>query len=111
MTAKYDVRTSSDGQHYFNLKAADGKVTLTSERYTTKANALNGIRSVQQNATVPARFDRRTSIAGDPYFVLRARNGGPIGRSEMYTSKSGRDNGIRSDATNAPVARLDDLID
>jgi len=97
MTAKYDVRTSSDGQHYFNLKAANGKVTLTSERYTTKANALNGIRSVQQNATVPARFDRR--------------NGGPIGRSEMYTSKSGRDNGIRSDATNAPVARLDDLID
>jgi uncharacterized protein YegP (UPF0339 family) len=31
MAAKYDVRTSSDGQCYFNLKAANGKVILTSE--------------------------------------------------------------------------------
>jgi uncharacterized protein YegP (UPF0339 family) len=68
MAAKYDVRTSSDGQYYFNLKAANGKVILTSERYTTKANASNGIRSVRTNATTPARFDRRTSIAAEPYF-------------------------------------------
>ncbi|MDC3402485.1 YegP family protein [bacterium] len=78
MAAKYDVRTSSDGQYYFNLKAANGKVILTSERYTTKANALNGIRSVRTNDATPARFDRRTSVAGEPYFVLTARNGEPI---------------------------------
>lgn len=111
MAAKYDLRSSSDGQYFFNLKAANGKVILTSERYTTKANALNGIRSVQQNAAIAARFDRRTSVAGEPYFVLKARNGEPIGRSEMYTSRSGRDNGIRSVETNAPGARVDDLTD
>jgi uncharacterized protein YegP (UPF0339 family) len=109
VAAKYDVRTSSDGQYYFNLKAANGKIILTSERYTTKANAHKGMVSVRTNAAIPARFDRRTSIAGEPYFVLKARNGEPIGRSEMYTSKAGRDNGIRSVATNAPEARVDDL--
>ena len=31
MAAKYDARTSSDGQCNFNLKAANGKVILTSE--------------------------------------------------------------------------------
>ncbi len=104
MAAKYDVRTSSDGQCYFNLKAANGKVILTSERYTTKANAINGIRSVQQNATIAARFDRRTSKAGEPYFVLKAGNGEPIGRSEMYSLTGARDNGIRSVETNAATA-------
>ena len=111
MAAKYDVRTSSDGQYYFNLKAANGKIILTSERYTTKANALKGIDSVRTNAAIPARFDRRTSVASEPYFVLKARNGEPIGQSELYTSKNGRDNGIRSVTTNAPGARVDDLND
>jgi len=111
MAAKYDVLTSSDGQYYFNLKAANGKVILTSERYTTKPNALKGIDSVRANAAVPARFDRRTSVAGEPYFVLKARNGEPIGRSEMYTSRWGRENGIRSVVTNAPDAHVDDLTD
>jgi uncharacterized protein YegP (UPF0339 family) len=111
MAAKYDVRTTSDGQYYFNLKAANGKIILTSERYTTEANASNGIRSVRQNATTATRFDRRTSRASEPYFVLKARNGEPIGRSEMYSSKGARDNGIRSVETNAPTPRVDDLAD
>ena len=111
MAAKFDVLTSSDGPHYFNLKAANGKIILTSERYTQKANALNGIESVRTNAAVPARFDRRHSVAGEPYFVLKARNGEPIGRSEMYTSVGARENGIRSVQTNAPTARIDDLTD
>jgi uncharacterized protein YegP (UPF0339 family) len=74
-------------------------------------NALNGICSVQQNATIAARFDRRTSKAEEPYFVLKARNGEPIGRSEMYSGTSARDNGIASVRTNGPAARVDDLTD
>jgi uncharacterized protein YegP (UPF0339 family) len=69
------------------------------------------LRSVRQNATIAARFDRRTSTAPEPYFVLKARNGEPIGRSEMYSSKGARANGIRSVETNAPTARVDDLTD
>jgi uncharacterized protein YegP (UPF0339 family) len=111
MAAKYDVLTSSDGQFYFNLKAANGKIILTSERYKQKASALTGIKSVRKNSMIDSRFDRRTSTASEPYFVLKARNGEPIGRSEMYSSNSARNNGIRSIQTNGPAARVDDLTD
>jgi hypothetical protein len=39
MAAKYDLLKSSDGQIFFNLKAANGKVILTSERYKCRASA------------------------------------------------------------------------
>jgi uncharacterized protein YegP (UPF0339 family) len=77
MAAKYDVLTSSDGQFYFNLKAANGKIILTSERYKQKASALTGIKSVRKNSLIDARFDRRTSTSSQPDFVLKARNGEP----------------------------------
>jgi uncharacterized protein YegP (UPF0339 family) len=111
MAAKYDVLTSSDGQFYFNLKAANGQIILTSERYKQKASALNGIKSVRKNSLIDARFDRRTSTSNQPYFVLLARNGEPIGRSEMYSGTSARNNGIASVQTNGPTARVDDLTD
>lgn len=68
-------------------------------------------RVTHTNAAVAARFDRRRSVAGEPYFVLIARNGESIGRSEVYSSTSARENRIRSVQTNAPTARVDDLTD
>jgi uncharacterized protein YegP (UPF0339 family) len=41
----------SAGQHHFVLKAASGEIIATTERYTTKASAQNGIESVK--ATLP----------------------------------------------------------
>jgi uncharacterized protein YegP (UPF0339 family) len=61
MAAKYDLKKTADGQFMFNLKAANGEVILTSERYTTKASAENGIESVKTNAPNDEQYDRRTS--------------------------------------------------
>ena len=96
MAAKYELKQSSDGQRYFNLKAANGKIILTSERYKRLAGAEKGIAAVRKNSGVKKRYDRRTSKAGDPYFVLKAANGEVIGKSEMYSSRSAMENGIRS---------------
>jgi uncharacterized protein YegP (UPF0339 family) len=111
MAAKYDLLASSDGQFYFNLKAANGKNNLTSERYKRKAGALKGIQSVRKNSLIDARFDRRSSTSNQPYFVLMARNCEPIGRSEMYSSRSATNNGITSVQTNGAAARVDDPSD
>jgi len=43
------------------------------------------------------------------YFVLYASNGEPIATSEMYASKQGAQNGIRSVKENAPLAEIRDL--
>ncbi|ENM5778137.1 YegP family protein [Vibrio mimicus] len=46
----YELKKSTNGQFYFVLKASNGQVIVTSETYTSKQNALNGINSVKENA-------------------------------------------------------------
>lgn len=48
--ARYDKRISSNGKHYFNLKAANGQIIGTSEMYESAASCDNGIESVKKNA-------------------------------------------------------------
>lgn len=107
MAGKYVLKKSGD-QFMFNLKAGNGETILTSERYTTKDSAQNGIESVKTNSPNDSQYEKLTSKGGDPYFVLRATNHQIIGSSEMYSSTSARDNGIESVKTNGPSAEVDD---
>jgi uncharacterized protein YegP (UPF0339 family) len=109
MPGKYKLKKSRDGQFHFNLQAANNRVILTSERYKSRGSALNGIDSVKRNAPADKWFDRRTSTKGQPYFVLKAPNGEPIGRSEMYSSSSAMERGIKSVKKHGPGARLEDI--
>lgn len=106
MAGKFELNTSANGKFYFNLKASNGQIILSSEMYDSRANAENGIASVQKNAADDARYERKKSAKGDPYFVLKAGNGEQIGRSEMYSSEAARDNGIESVKANAPGAAI-----
>ncbi|HWV74880.1 MAG TPA: YegP family protein [Pseudosphingobacterium sp.] len=101
---KFVVKTAKNGQFYFNLKADNGQVILSSEQYTTKSACTNGISSVKENSKVDERYDSKQSSNGKYFFNLKARNGQIIGTSEMYESISGRDNGISSVKKNAPDA-------
>lgn len=101
---KFALKTGNDGQFYFNLKADNGQIILSSEGYTTKAARDNGIESVRKNAADESRFDKQTSSNGKFYFNLKAANSQVIGKSQMYESESGCDNGIRSVQSNAPDA-------
>ena len=105
---EYELKKSTDGQFMFNLKASNGQIILTSERYTTKASAENGIESVRTNSPHDDRYDRLASSNGKPYFVLKALNGQVIGRSELYESAAGRDNGIESVKANGPGSPVRD---
>ncbi len=106
---KFIIKTRTNGEFQFNLKANNGQVILTSEGYTTKSSCNNGIESVRKNSQDDSKFDRKTSTNGKAYFNLKATNGQIIGTSEMYESTAGRDNGIESVKTNAPSAVLEDL--
>jgi uncharacterized protein len=108
MPGKFVITKTKGGEFMFNLKAINGQVILTSESYKTKASATGGIESVRKNAAKDTNFDRRTAKDGSPYFVLLAGNKEPIGKSEMYKSKSSSENGIRSVSKNAPTAKVAD---
>jgi len=107
MSGYYELKRSGD-QYMFNLKAGNHEVILTSERYTTKTSAQDGIASVRQNSPIDERYQRKTATDGSPYFTLAAANGQSIGRSEMYSGTAARDNGIASVKTNGPSTVVKD---
>lgn len=105
---KFVITKRTNGEFQFNLKAGNGQTILASEGYTTKAACENGIESVRKNSQDDARYDRKESSNGKPYFNLKATNGQIIGNSEMYESVAARENGIESVKKNAPDATIDD---
>jgi uncharacterized protein YegP (UPF0339 family) len=46
---RYECKTSSSGQQYFNLKATNGQVIGTSQMYASESSRENGITSVKTN--------------------------------------------------------------
>lgn len=105
---KFTISKRKNDEYQFNLKAGNGEIILTSEGYTTKANCQKGIESVRINSQDDARYDRRVAVNEKDYFVLKARNGEIIGKSQYYSSKSSMEIGIDSVKTNAPVAEIVD---
>lgn len=103
MSGWYELRQNAKGQHSFVLKAGNGEIILTSEMYERKESAQNGIASVQKNSPDADRYEKRDASDGRQYFVLKAANHQIIGQSQMYSSASGRDNGIASVRTNGPT--------
>lgn len=105
---KFEIKTGSSGKCMFNLKAGNGQVILTSQSYESKDGCKNGIESVRKNSQDDDRFERKTAKDGSPFFTLNATNGQVIGKSEMYSSKDGMENGIASVKKNAPDAEVVD---
>ncbi|MFZ5557977.1 MAG: YegP family protein [Pseudomonadota bacterium] len=108
MAGKFELKQSANGKFMFNLKSGNGQVILTSQTYERREDALAGIKSVQTNAAEDARFERKTSSKGEPFFVLLAGNGQQVGKSEMYSSAAAMENGVESVKKNAPGAAVDD---
>ncbi|HCT29736.1 MAG TPA: hypothetical protein DIW31_03145 [Bacteroidales bacterium] len=103
---EFQVKTGKDNQFYFNLTAKNGQTILSSEGYKSKDGYTNGIASVKKNAPDDGRYERKVAKDGQHYFTLKAGNGEPIGKSEMYKSKDSMENGIQSVKTNAPIAEI-----
>jgi uncharacterized protein YegP (UPF0339 family) len=110
MAGKFEIKQSANGKFTFNLHAGNGQIILTSEQYEQRSGAERGIQSVKTNAADDARYERLTAKSGDPYFVLKAANGEPIGRSETYSSTAAMENGIESVKTNAPTAEIAEAV-
>lgn len=111
MNGFFELKKAKNGQFIFNLKAGNGQVIMTSEMYTTKSAAENGMESVRKNCGEEKRFERKVASNGKFYFSLDAANGQSIGKSQMYKSLSGRNNGIKSVMTNGKSKVVKDLTE
>lgn len=82
---KFEIKNSTNNQFYFNLKAGNGEIILTSETYTAKQSCKDGITSVKLNAQDEGNYEKKPAINGKSYFNLKASNGQVIGTSEQNT--------------------------
>ena len=108
MPGKFEIKAGKIGKYRFNLKSSNGQIILSSESYDSRSGAENGIESVRKNAGNEARFERKTAKDGSAFFILKAANGEPIGKSEMYKTKRSMENGIASVGRNAAGATVAD---
>jgi len=105
--SRFNIKKAKNGKYYFVMRAKNGEVILMSQGYNNREGATKGIDSVIINASKISRFERKVSSRGGEYFfVLKARNGKTIGRSEMYRSKTGREMGIKAVMKNANKSSL-----
>ncbi len=104
-------QSDKNKKFYFNLKAKNGQIILSSQAYESKAGANNGISSVKENADDESKYERKTASNGKFHFNLKSGNGQIIGSSQMYSSEAGMENGIDSVKTNSNGANIKDLTD
>jgi uncharacterized protein len=109
MKGYYELKPTVEGRIHFTLNAGNHEVILNSQLYMSKANAESGMESARANGPHEARYERKLSAKGEPYFLLKAPNGQIIGVSEMYGSEASRDDGIRSVMTNSASTTVKDL--
>jgi uncharacterized protein YegP (UPF0339 family) len=54
---KFEIFAGIDGKFYFHLKAANGEIIASSQGYTTKQSAENGIDAIKSIAEKSAIVD------------------------------------------------------
>ena len=88
MFAEYELMTTFKGEFVFSLRFLSGGVLLTSEPHTNKVAALTDIYSCRTNCELDMRYECKTDLNGQFYFILKAVNERVLGRSEMHASES-----------------------
>lgn len=109
MAGTFEIFKDKGDEFRFRLKAGNGQVVLSSEGYTSKAGAQNGIESVQKNCADKSNFESTTTSTGKFRFNMKAKNGQVIGTSQSYESEAARDNGIEAVARAAQGAKIEDV--
>lgn len=106
---KFEIfKSEKNGKFYFNLKAGNGQVVLSSQGYANKAGAKNGIASVQTNGNNVDNYEVKVASNGKHHFNLLSANKKIIGSSQMYASKDSMNKGIKAVIT---ASEKDTIVD
>lgn len=111
MAGKFEIYQDKAGEYRFRPKAGNGEIILSSEGYSGKAAAKNGIESIKQNCSDAACFVSRETKGGSYRFDMLARNKQAIGTSGNYKSASERNDAIKAVGRAADGVQVVDLTD
>ncbi|NVB84917.1 MAG: YegP family protein [Kofleriaceae bacterium] len=102
---KLDLWQAGDGWH-FHVVSGNGRTLLTSEAYTSRTGALNGVLSVLDNGVDPAMYATNKTASGKYNLRLTAANHEIIAFTQAYSTKSSATRAIGS-CVNAITSYLD----
>ncbi len=108
-TSKFQLFRSQEHHIYFRLKNRLNETILVSQPYFTKASALMGISDVMASGRMDCLFSRRLSSNFKYYYVLKNRQGRVLGVSEMFETKSDREDSIQLLRKAIDIANVQDL--
>ena len=106
---KFEMKSGRDGKTCYQLKNGKGDTILTGLGIASKSEAIQVIVLVMRYGLYERRFIRKETITGKYYFQLRTPSGRVIGRSELYHSYQGRENGINAIRMAVQYGRVLDL--
>lgn len=93
---KLDLWQSADSQWRFHVVSGNGRTLMTSESYTSRTGAINGILSVLDNGVDPAQYSLNKAANGGYNLRLKAANYETIAFTQVYSSKSNATRAIKS---------------
>ena len=106
---KFEMTSGKDGKFSYQLKAANGHTVLTGRGFSSTSAVILAIAAVMRYGLYESRYVRKGTITGQHYFQLRTPSGRILGRSEMYHSYQGRENGINAVRMAVQYGRVLDL--
>jgi len=93
---KYVISKAKSGEKYFNLKATNGQVILTSVMFPSEDDCTNGILATRGSCIDDNMFERKLSSNNKHFFNLKSPEGSIVGKSEIYESQVKMEKGIAS---------------
>jgi uncharacterized protein YegP (UPF0339 family) len=91
---KVELWTDAGGAYHFHLLASNGQILVTSQSYSARTSALNGMLSVLSNGSLAERYKVKTAANGGAYFTVVAGNNAVIATSEVYSTDAAARAGV-----------------
>ena len=91
----YEIRKEKENTYRFLLKTMQGRTLLNSIGFKSEEEARESLRNLKPATERSMRVERKTNYNGKFLFNLRDKQGKVIGKSGLFSSEAGMENGIK----------------
>ncbi|MBT8209914.1 MAG: YegP family protein [Eudoraea sp.] len=91
----YEIRKEKENRFRFLLKTREGRTLLNSVDFPSEEEARASLRELVPETKRHIRVERKTDYNGKFLFNLRDKKGKVVGKSGLFSSEAGMENGIK----------------
>ncbi|QLG47133.1 YegP family protein [Costertonia aggregata] len=92
----FKINKKKDGLFEFTLTSASGQTLLKSLPFSTEAELKHTMHELAINKQAMNSMERKTDHLGKFHFSVKNSKGSIIGKSNLYSSEAGMENGIKN---------------